>query len=236
MSQDLGPNPTGRRPPAPEEPFDRLFLAEYGKVVAVAHRVLADRAEAEDVAQEVFMDFHRKQRPTATYASGWLYRAAVHTALNRIRSRRRRQRRELTEGSGQEPRGVDPQQGVEVEEERRRVRDALSRMPVKSASVLALRYSGLSYVEVGTAPGGGAARPPPVGGRRPGWRRPPSRRWRRRCRRRSSRPPSSRSLSTRPTCRASTRSPAGPTSSRAATPASRRPPPRRRPRSSRVFP
>src|SRR2546429_9229367 len=91
MSHDLEPAPSRRRPPAPEEPFDRLFLAEYGKVVAVAHRVLADRAEAEDVAQEVFLDFHRKQRPTATYASGWLYRATVHTALNRIRSRRRRQ-------------------------------------------------------------------------------------------------------------------------------------------------
>src|ERR1700694_700865 len=115
MSQDLGPTPTGRRPPAPEEPFDRLFLAEYGKVVAIAHRVLADRSEAEDVAQEVFLDFHRKQRPDAAYAAGWLYRAAVHTALNRIRSRRRRQRRELAEASVEEPRVVDPQQVLEVE-------------------------------------------------------------------------------------------------------------------------
>jgi RNA polymerase sigma-70 factor (ECF subfamily) len=156
MSHDIEPGPHRRRPSAPEEPFDRLFLAEYGKVVAVANRVLADRAEAEDVAQEVFLDFHRKQHPNASYASGWLYRAAVHTALNRIRSRRRRQRRELADVGGQEPSVVDPQQLVEVEEERRRVRDALARLPVKSASVLALRYSGLSYVEVGTALGVGA--------------------------------------------------------------------------------
>lgn len=125
-------------------------------MVAVAHRVLADRAEAEDVAQEVFIDFHRKQKPTASYASGWLYRAAVHTALNRIRSRRRRQRRELAEASGQERRVVDPQHVVEVEEDRRRVRDALARLPEKAASVLALRYSGLSYVEVGHALGVGS--------------------------------------------------------------------------------
>jgi RNA polymerase sigma-70 factor (ECF subfamily) len=156
MSQEVGPAVQRRRPPAPEEPFDRLFLAEYGKVVAVAHRVLADRSEAEDVAQEVFLDFHRKQRPDVAYAAGWLYRAAVHTALNRIRSRRRRQRRELAEAGGGEPRVVDPQQVVEVEEDRRRVRDALARLPVKSASVLALRYSGLSYVEVGSALGVGA--------------------------------------------------------------------------------
>ena len=124
-------------------------------MVAVAHRVLADRAEAEDVAQEVFLDFLRKQSPDAAYASGWLHRAAVHTALNRIRGRRRRERRELTDARRGEPGVVDPQQVVEVEEERRRVREALARLPVKAASVLALRYSGLSYVEVGSALGVG---------------------------------------------------------------------------------
>ena len=95
MPQDPEPDPG--RPKAPTEPFDRLFMAEYGKVVAVANRVLADRTEAEDVAQEVFLDFHRKHRPDAGYAAAWLHRAAVHTALNRIRTRRRRERRELAE-------------------------------------------------------------------------------------------------------------------------------------------
>jgi RNA polymerase sigma factor (sigma-70 family) len=131
-------------------------MAEYGKVVAVANRVLADRTEAEDVAQEVFLDFHRKHRPDASYARAWLHRAAVHTALNRIRGRKRRERRELTDAQTQDRPVVDPQQVVELEEDRRLVREALSRLPTKPASVLALRYSGLSYVEVGTAVGVGA--------------------------------------------------------------------------------
>src|SRR5215471_18797881 len=135
MPQD--PAPDIGRPKAPTEPFDRLFMAEYGKVVAVANRVLADRTEAEDVAQEVFLDFHRKHRSDASYAPAWLHRAAAHTALNRIRSRKRRERRELAEA-------------------RRLVREALSRLPTKAASVLALRYSGLSYVEVGSTLGVGA--------------------------------------------------------------------------------
>ena len=131
-------------------------MAEYGKVVAVANRVLADRTEAEDVAQEVFLDFHRKHRADASYGPAWLHRAAVHTALNRIRGRKRRERRELAEAQTEVRPVVDPQQVIEIEEERRLVREALSRMPAKAASVLALRYSGLSYVEVGTALGVGA--------------------------------------------------------------------------------
>jgi DNA-directed RNA polymerase specialized sigma24 family protein len=136
------PAPVTGRPPAPTEPFERLFMAEYGKVVAVAHRVLTDRTEAEDVAQEVFIDFHRKHRPDASYAGAWLHRAAVHTALNRIRSRRRRERRELVDARTQDRSVVDPQDIVEVEEDRRLVRE--------------LRHSGLSYVEVGAALGVGA--------------------------------------------------------------------------------
>src|SRR5207249_3595387 len=50
------PQSRPQRPATPEDSFDRLFASQYGKVVAVANRVLADRAEAEDVAQEVCWD------------------------------------------------------------------------------------------------------------------------------------------------------------------------------------
>src|SRR5260370_8678119 len=76
-----------------EHAFEALFATEYSRVVGVANRVLVDRAEAEDVAQEVFLDFHRHHSPTAPYAAAWLHRAAWHIALNRIRGRRRRERR-----------------------------------------------------------------------------------------------------------------------------------------------
>ncbi|MDQ6898678.1 MAG: sigma-70 family RNA polymerase sigma factor [Candidatus Dormibacteraeota bacterium] len=139
----------------PPDSFDSLFLAEYGKVVAVANRVLADRHEAEDVAQEVFLDFHRKHPADAGYAPAWLQRAAVHTALNRIRSRKRRERREINDANLRTDTLADPQEVLVVNEERRRVRQALSRLATKPASLLALRYSGLSYVEIGTALGVG---------------------------------------------------------------------------------
>lgn len=138
-----------------EEPdFDRLFRAEYSRVAAIANRVLADPAEAEDVAQEVFLSFHRLHSPAAGYAPAWLHRAASHTALNRLRERKRRLRRELA-SAGPASDGTDPAAEAMMAADAERVRDALRRLPRKSAAVLALRYSGLSYAEVAAALGVG---------------------------------------------------------------------------------
>src|SRR5882672_707815 len=137
-----------------EEAFEALFTAEYARVVGIANRVLADPHEAEDVAQEVFIDFHRLHSASAQYARAWLHRAAAHAALNRLRGARRRQRREVAQAA-EESSAIDPQKQVEINEDRRRVRQALARMAPKPAAVLVLRASGLSYAEVGQALGVG---------------------------------------------------------------------------------
>jgi RNA polymerase sigma factor (sigma-70 family) len=136
-----------------ERAFEALFTSEYARVAAIANRVLADPHEAEDVAQEVFIDFHRLHSATAQYASPWLYRAAVHTALNRLRGKRRRERRELAQAAHEGAQTMDPQRMLETNEDRRLVREALARMAPKPASVLVLRASGLSYTEVAQALG-----------------------------------------------------------------------------------
>src|SRR5436305_4263123 len=138
-----------------DDAFESLFTAEYGRAVGIANRVLADVHEAEDVAQEVFMDFHRLHSASADYAPAWLHRAAAHSALNRLRGARRRQKRELAQAMEEDDRTVDPQKQAEVEEDRRRVREALGRMAPKPAAVLVLRASGLSYAEVAQALGVG---------------------------------------------------------------------------------
>ncbi|HEX6506319.1 MAG TPA: sigma-70 family RNA polymerase sigma factor [Chloroflexota bacterium] len=149
------------KPREQETSFERLFTDEYRTVVAVAYRVLADAYEAEDVAQEVFCQFYRRHSPESPWAAPWLYRAAAHTALNRIRGNKRRTRREsqdaiergrLTDFSAM---SLDPQHEAVRSEQRLEVRAALARLPEKSAAVLALRYSGLSYAEVAAALGVG---------------------------------------------------------------------------------
>jgi RNA polymerase sigma factor (sigma-70 family) len=138
-----------------DESFEALFTAEYARVAGIANRVLADPHEAEDVAQEVFIDFHRLHSASAQYAPAWLHRAAAHAALNRLRGARRRQKRELAQAADEDARALDPQKQAEVNEDRRRVREALARMAPKPASVLVLRASGLSYAEVAQALGVG---------------------------------------------------------------------------------
>jgi len=126
--------------------FEQLFRSHYTRVVTIANRILASRAEAEEVAQEVFLKFHQQHDADASYAAGWLYRASTHAALNRLRDNRRRTRREAT--NPLTPGGQDPEAMFEQLERRRQVREAMERLPEKSAAVLALRYSGLSYAEV----------------------------------------------------------------------------------------
>ncbi len=127
-----------------EEAFEALFKSEYARVAGIANRVLADPHEAEDVAQEVFINFHRLHSASAQFAPAWLHRAAAHTALNRLRGRRRREKREQAQAPEEASRTVDPQRMLEVNEDRR-----------KPASVLVLRASGLSYAEVAEALGVG---------------------------------------------------------------------------------
>ena len=132
--------------------FERLFRAEYARVVRVAYRVVGDEAEAEDVAQDVFVSFYRAHPADAAYAAAWLHRAAAHTALNAVRSRSRRTAREERDAAGRDVTG-DPEGAALGRERAREVRATLARMPRGAAELLALRYSGLSYAEVAAATG-----------------------------------------------------------------------------------
>lgn len=128
--------------------LEQVFRRDYPLVVAVAARVLGSRDEAEDVAQEVFLSFGRTAVP-AEEAPRWLSVAAAHTALNHLRSGRRRTARE--ERVADLDVVPDVADDVVVREERSRVRAALARLPRKQAVALVLRHSGLSYADVAAA-------------------------------------------------------------------------------------
>ncbi|HEX8766946.1 MAG TPA: sigma factor-like helix-turn-helix DNA-binding protein, partial [Jatrophihabitans sp.] len=83
-------------------------------------------------------------------AGGWLTVAATHTALNLLRSGRRRSAREEVAGDGVTV-VPDVAELVITGEERSSVRAALARLPHRQAAALVLRHSGLSYADVAAA-------------------------------------------------------------------------------------
>ena len=130
--------------------LDAFFRRDYQLVVGVAARVLGSRDQAEDVAQDVFLSFGRSSVP-AGEARGWLCVAAAHTALNLIRSGRRRVSREEAVAAADDFIVSDVAEAVVTLEERSRVRSALAQLPRKQAVALVLRHSGLSYSDVAAA-------------------------------------------------------------------------------------
>ena len=140
--------------------LERVFRAEYPRVVAVARRVLMDAVAAEDVAQEVFLGFARSG-VAGPAAHGWLTVAAAHTALNALRSDRRRAGREARVEADPvltAPVVADAADHALAGLERARVRRGLAGLPRAQAVALVLRHSGATYAEIadtlGIAPSG----------------------------------------------------------------------------------
>jgi RNA polymerase sigma-70 factor (ECF subfamily) len=109
---------------------------------------------AEDLALEAFWRLYRRP-PRDLNLAGWLYRVATHLGLNALRSRKRRRRYEEEAGALEFPLGspLDPAAQVEATEQRRAVQQALAIMSSRSAQLLLLRHSGLTYAETAAALG-----------------------------------------------------------------------------------
>ena len=142
---------TGPPPGATFSAFERFFRENYATVVRIAHGVTGDAQAAQDVAQDVFVSaFRRFPDPDgAPAAAGWVRAAAAHTNPNNIRGKRNRDRRQQELAGAPPP--DSPEESVLAAESRAEVRRALQRLPRRSAAVLVLRHSGLSYAEVAEA-------------------------------------------------------------------------------------
>jgi RNA polymerase sigma-70 factor (ECF subfamily) len=118
----------------------------------VLYRLVGDQAEAEDLALETFWRLYTNHPKLDSQRSlgGWLYRVAVNLGFNALRSRQRRQQYEswaMLHTHEDKPEW-DPPEQFEKAQEILQVRRALLRLKPRSAQLLVLRYSGLSYREL----------------------------------------------------------------------------------------
>jgi RNA polymerase sigma-70 factor (ECF subfamily) len=82
-----------------EQAFRELVHAHRDRVFNIAYRMLGNRTEAEDVAQEVFITVFKtiETFEARSKFSTWLYRVAVNHCKNRIKYLSRRKDREKDE-------------------------------------------------------------------------------------------------------------------------------------------
>ena len=92
-----------------EDAFSEIVRRYAGVVFSACHRVLRDRAWAEDVAQETFFRLVKGPDRVSHSLGGWLHRAATRLAVDTLRSERARHRREQTyESPARENEANDP--------------------------------------------------------------------------------------------------------------------------------
>ena len=71
------------------------IVSRYSTMVyGTCERVLGDASDAEDVAQECFIELARARATISRSLGGWLHRVAVRRSLDRIKADSRRRRRE----------------------------------------------------------------------------------------------------------------------------------------------
>jgi RNA polymerase sigma-70 factor, ECF subfamily len=85
-----------------EAEFAAVYEANKGRVYSTALRILCNSADAEDVAQEVFIKAYNKLEDFEgrSQVSTWLYRITVNRCLDVLRKRKRTQTVPLEEASG----------------------------------------------------------------------------------------------------------------------------------------
>jgi RNA polymerase sigma-70 factor (ECF subfamily) len=142
--------------------FQQLFNKYSPGVVNFAFHFLRNRARAEEIAQEVFLQVYRWQKryePKAKFST-WLFKIAHNHCLNEVRKGEYRISRESIE-SQVDPEGdererslpdIDLNKGEDIlaaKQAADRIKKILGRIPESQRTALMLsRMEGLSYQEV----------------------------------------------------------------------------------------
>ncbi len=134
--------------------FNQLVLKYRNRVMGVATRMLGDRVEAEDLAQDVFVKVYYGLQGFQGEAlfSTWLYRITTNSCLNQRRRRSREGQFTAVVGDPEpilSDQTLNPQTLLEKKELKVFLEKAIQALPQEQRMVLILRdIEGLSYEEI----------------------------------------------------------------------------------------
>jgi RNA polymerase sigma-70 factor (ECF subfamily) len=131
--------------------IERLFREHYPMVYAFCARMTRDPAEAEDLAQQAFLQAFR-HLPTFRAGSPmkpWLFRIAHNICVDHLRRRRHHLPLETPDALATPSHDRGPEAAALAGEERARLETALASLNVDLRSVIVLRYQNdLSYEQI----------------------------------------------------------------------------------------
>jgi RNA polymerase sigma-70 factor (ECF subfamily) len=121
--------------------LSQLFAKHHRRVLTAAFRITGNMADAEDVAQAVFLRLASADGPV-TNASSYLYRAAINGALDLLRRRKSAQTEplECAEYVAAAGAGSSPETEASSRELGALLRVAISELPPRAAEMFILRY------------------------------------------------------------------------------------------------
>lgn len=134
-----------------------LYDLHAGAVMGVCLRVLGDRAEAEEVVADVFMQVWSQAArydPARGSPLGWIVTIARTRAIDRRRAMGRRPEGEAIEertwaGGGGPAAPASPELEAEVSQRRERIRGALDALEARQRRAVELAfYDGMSHSEI----------------------------------------------------------------------------------------
>jgi len=135
--------------------FEELVRGYQHRVFGVALRMLGSRAEAEDIAQDVFLRVHRALADFRGEArlSTWLYGITSNLCLNRLASAERRRMRHDEEALMRAPSdAADATATMERSEVETALHQAIAELLEERRIVIVLRdLEGLSYEDIAEA-------------------------------------------------------------------------------------
>ena len=135
--------------------FAQLYDATSSRVVGLAIRVVRDVAQAEEVAQEAFLEIWKTSSrfdPSKGSPFGWMLTIVHRKAVDRVRSAEASTRRDTTYHQRNQPVEHDSTaEAATAALEARRVRQALSGLtPVQREALELAYFGGYTHTEVAT--------------------------------------------------------------------------------------
>lgn len=141
--------------------FETLMRQHAGRVVGLATRLIGDRGEAEDLAQEAFLRLHKALpgfRGDSSIGT-WLYRTTTRLAIDHLRRERLKRKIFFFRQSDDDPDPLEtvgdprgnPGRELQGRQAMARLRRALHKLSARQRAVFVLRHhEGLPLQEIAT--------------------------------------------------------------------------------------